>query len=379
MTTGRSAGATISGCARRDRRRRLLIATVAVLACLGAQVDQQSDQPGSAPATSPARSEPQPEGRLDGAAAALPIDAGAVRQMCRQAGPAARWRYSPHFIVVYTSDTRLADELRERLEAVYQAHLRLSQKLGVPLRRPAYKLEVYLFASHQEFMGLAADRAKLPEKELGFYDPASNRCFFFDLSTYPPLAALQAEVEQTDPAPRSRLLSRLQRRREALLSSVVQHEAAHQIQFNLGLIPSFQDVPTWLAEGLAMLFEPTFDSAGQPREPTNAYRLYEFKKLYGSTTRTPPDLGRFLIDEQAWCGGPCYPLAWAVTAYLQQEHPDGLAALLRSLATGGRFPVDPSGRRALLEEWFGPIDQRWIERFYATIMHQPLSGSAFAD
>lgn len=299
--------------------------------------------------------------------------------MQRRAGDAPRRVETEHFVVVHTSAEPLARAVARRLEAVYQAHVRFIGALDIPVRRPKHKLEVYCFANHEQFGRYQATLASNGRDVLGFYDTELNRSAFFDLDTHPTLLAIRAAVEQSEPARRAELQRRLHRRREWLWLSIIQHEAAHQVQFNIGLIPSSDVAPTWLAEGLATLFEVPLELSETPRECLNGYRLHEFRKLYGRGRETLGDLRRFLVDDEAWCGGKCYPLAWALTRHLLEEHREGFAALLRKVATDGGLPGAPAQRQAILDELLGPIDEAWIERFYTETMKLPLDSSTFAN
>ncbi len=128
-----------------------------------------------------------------------------------------------------------------------------------------------------------------------------------------------------------------------------------------------------------MLFERPLDAPADGRELVNAYRLYEFRKLYGRDKQALKDLPRLLVDDEAWCGGKCYPWAWAVTRYLQDERHAALAALLRKVATEGGLPRAAAERRAVFDDLFGPLDEKWVERFYEATMKWPLDASALGD
>ena len=111
----------------------------------------------------------------------------------------------------------------------------------------------------------------------------------------------------------------------------------------------------------------------------NSYRLFEFKKLYGGTPPALGELRRLIQDDAAWCGGPCYPLAWAVVRYLHDEQRPALAALLQQLMSSDGLPRDPTERAAALEKSLGPLDERWAERLYTRTMALPLDPSAFGE
>lgn len=310
--------------------------------------------------------------------AARPANEPAVSEMLSRIGPAAHRLDTDHFVLVVTTAEPLAREYAARLEAVYRAHVRFAEDLGLPARPPRHKLEVYFLGTHGEFEAQRAAIAAVPNDALGFYDPQANRCAFFDLETAPALAAARAMVAQAPPEERPRLQSRLERRRTLLALSIVQHEAAHQVQANLGLLPQSERVPTWLREGLATLFEVPCEGPLTPRLPLNGYRLHEFRKLY-PTPAALPDVRRLLSDEAAWCGGPCYPLAWAATRYLWARQPTAFTALLRQAADPAGWPAGSAERAALVDKLVGPLDTAWITRLHAETLALPLDESTWAE
>jgi hypothetical protein len=327
-----------------------------------------------APATAPSST----QAAYDELAAALPLDEKASGELLRDAGPQARRLLTAHFEIAYTGGEQKVLDLSGRLEAVYAAHLRLARDLGLPLRRPQGKLAVLFCARYDEFRAHLAN-TDAPPDSFGTYEPAANRALFFDLDTHPALDAIRATIERAVPAQREKLHQRLQRRQAWLALSIIQHETAHQVQVNLGLLPASDKVPAWLAEGLATLFEVPLSPAGEPREATNAFRLFEYRKLYRASPPTLEQMRHFLAENQAWTGGAAYPLAWAVASCLRDEHRSGLAALLRKAALDGGLPAAPTVRLATFDELLGPIDNLWLEKFNAYVSGLPLSASAFGD
>ena len=135
----------------------------------------------------------------------------------------------------------------------------------------------------------------------------------------------------------------------------MRHEAAHLIQWNVGLLAPAQ-MPAWLAEGLAMCFERPFTPDGEPLDQGAGSRLTELSAQLEAGRLDAGRVAQWLADEQAWCGAPCYPAAWAVTRYLDVHQPGALGTLLRRLASGDALPSDPQARAAELADLFGPLD-----------------------
>ena len=308
--------------------------------------------------------------------AALPLDRASLARMLQEAGPTAAALQTDHFVIVYSTSDAKAHDFARRLERVFQAHAGFVRELNLPARLPSQKLEVRLFRSYDEYRTHLATLNAQTGEVLGCFEPRANRCVFFDLDNYLPITELQAQLQQVEPARREKLAGRLERRRELLQQSIVQHEAAHQIEVNIGLIPALDRIPTWLTEGLATLFE-AVEPGTENLPASNAFRLFEFKKRY-ATAGALGDVRHFLADDAAWCGADCYPLAWAITRFLQAEYPAQFARLLRTTARCA-WPSTPAERVALLEQHFGPLNEAWISRLYAATMNLPLHDSSFAE
>jgi hypothetical protein len=309
----------------------------------------------------------------------LPATDGQWAALRRELGNSARRVQTDHFLVAYDAADDSARALSQRLEAVYRAHAQFADQLGLTVRRPAHKLEVIYFASYSAFRDYMGAQGNDASEMLGGYLPQAARGVFFDLANYPPLAELRAQCAQAPPESRDRLERRLEQRQATLWLSVIQHEAAHQIQFELGILPSADRVPAWLREGLATLFEVPLAPLGLATSRYSGLRLYEYRKLYGSDAPSAARLQRILTDDEAWCGGRCYPLAWALTRYFHDQSRPQLADLLRQFNAELGWPAESSQRRVRLEALFGPLDAAWARRFHAWTMSLPLDTSELGE
>lgn len=316
-----------------------------------------------------------------GQTASAPIDLteplrteAATVDALRAAAGVADVLQTDHFIVAHTTPVPPARELAARLESVYAAHVAFVQQFNLPARRPPQKLPVVLLSSHAAFVEHLRREGVAAGESLGCYLPAGGRCVFLDLDTYPPLVAVRAEA---DASGQEILRRRFERRRAALALGVVQHEAAHQVQAALKLVPVGPAAPVWLREGLAMRFEVPLAADGRPLSARNGYRLCEFQRLQRDRG-APRELPEFVLDDAAWRGGPDYPLAWALVEYLQEVYPREFAVLLRRMTDVG-LPTSPVERRAVLDELFGPLDAAWMPRFRSHVMAWPLAGDFRED
>ena len=159
---------------------------------------------------------------------------------------------------------------------------------------------------------------------------------------------------------------------------VIQHEATHQMFFNLGVHVHGADNPTWLVEGLACQFEVPQTRLAKGPGRVNQMRLGDFREAVGvppetkslsnvayraafETRRLIP-LGDFVGDRDAFGrdGNRTafrYAQAWALVYYLSREHREALAAYLGQLST--RVPGRIAGPERESEDFevaFGPLD-----------------------
>ena len=299
--------------------------------------------------------------------APLPTDADSVARLRQVAGEGARRFETEHFSLVHTASAHSVCKLGARLEAVYRAHVRLARELRIPVRRPTHKLEVLLFGTYEEFRAHQRRIGSAGEEILGFYEPVANRAVFFDLATYPPVAdlyELRPNLRDREWIRRRELSRRLRHNTQALNGQVIQHEAAHQIQVNLGFLPA-AGAPSWLAEGLAQLFELPFTEEGATLALSiNRYRLYEFGELHACDTEALGELRRMVGAESAWRGGEDYPWAWALTSHLYIRQRGRFAEYVRSVAQETGSPAsEPAARLDAFERCFGPLDESFVDGF----------------
>ena len=145
---------------------------------------------------------------------------------------------------------------------------------------------------------------------------------------------------------------RLQRRCavETFNRVVLQHEAAHQVLFNLGVHVRGARTPVWLVEGLACQFEvPQSDAQGVLKR-VNQMRLGDLRDALG-VQRDVADvarsahalekgklqpLARLLTAEQFQrASRPAhvqYAQAWSLVHYLHRQHPKNFAKYVAVLA-----------------------------------------------
>jgi len=319
----------------------------------------------------------RPAGRVSVWNAALAPDGAGVASLQRLA-PGARRLESPHYVLIHDWDEADAAALARRLELLYAAYARFVDDLHVPARPPTHKLNVCALASWSDLhAALLRDHPGAAATTLGYFDPQRDAVFLCDLETCPEVAEARKQVATAEGEQRPRLERRVAQRLEWLRGAVWQHECAHQLLENTGVL-SHRSAPTWLYEGTAMLFEVPLGEDGALAN-VNAYRLFEYRKLRRPSTSTSAPVAR--VPAWLWAGvvdpaGPDYPGYWALAAYMRVEYPDGYAALLRQAAKG-ELPGEPEAQRALLERLFGKIDEAWMRRCHERVWNWPVRGGDF--
>lgn len=322
----------------------------------------------------------------------LPINEVSVQEMERISGRNAKRLATPHFILVYTSETTVARRLAARLEVIYRWVYRYMELLGIPPKRPDYKLEIYFFGTYQEYESYGATLGFATSGALGFYTRDNNRSAFFDMNTDPGVVRLQEQLKQpgVDWRTRRRIENSVARRMNYLNLTVVQHEAAHHIHFNMGVFNPRGDMQRWITEGLAQMFEAPPGEAGGSFGAVNHFRLNEFRQLYGKDPKRLGDLRRFIIDDSLWRGGQSYSLGWALHQYLLKKHRDKYAAYMRKVATREdalsfgasvemKDGIDITAKQQEFEDIFGEIDEKWIEKFMNYVNDLQLKLSVLPD
>ena len=189
-----------------------------------------------------------------------------------------RIRETGHFAIGYDTPYAEVRSLTGRLEGAYMAIWRFCKDNGLSVWRPTERLGVLFFDRYEDFTRYAATAGFTASSTAGFYNPQTNLAAFCNMLHSPNLQKVARQIERAErqlkrhddiPLEASRMrqrredqrtsLSNLKSRRDALVERfnrlVIQHEAAHQMLFNIGVHARGSDNPLWLVEGLACQFE----------------------------------------------------------------------------------------------------------------------------
>lgn len=331
----------------------------------------------------------------------LAPDEEAVERLRAAAGAPFRIRETDHFTIAYNTDYAALRPLIGRLEGTYDAVWRFCLAIDLVDKPPTDRLEVLVFDQYEEFLRYSARVGVTAGTMAGFYHPTTNVSAFCNMHNSPVLADIGQEIDRvrrqlasladrdrsatrTQRKQLRRLLTNLTARSDGLVKKfnrlVIQHEAAHQMLFNLGVHVRGAKNPDWLVEGLACHFEVPQTDAGGRLKQINHLRLGDLREAVGvsvGVNRASPEIyaaalasGRVipLID---LIGGAIfsqdrneniafrYAQAWALVYYLYRSDVQSLEGYLRRLST--RKPekvVEAHNEIADFEAFFGPVDAR---------------------
>jgi len=304
----------------------------------------------------------------------LPVNEESLDDMKRIAGPESKVLLKPHFVMVYTSSADQAQKLGSRLESIYRWKIQFMHMLALPVQKPPSKLEIYYFGTFKEFQNISA----MPMGVAGFYQPEDRRSYFFDFETHPFIAdaVKRAKDPKTPWQERQRLRNRIRRYCENQNLEVIQHEAGHHIDFNIGLFPNNgltrkASVPLWLVEGTTQMFEVPPTSAGASLGVLNHARLNEVRSIWGKHPLSVPEWKRFIIDNDMWRRPPkggeaaSYCLGWSLVYYLWKTNHLGYGKYCKAVYEREEdVELSNSDREKEFEDIFGRVDEEWVKSFY---------------
>lgn len=229
-----------------------------------------------------------------------------------------------HFVICSAASPRYTDfcgQLLERVAAQFPATLK---KAGIQLPALPQGMAVMIFATSADLQSFA--KKQHPEVDFsdtpGYYSVTHNQILF------------SADMDDRNARTNSEI-SRTLKRTPRIIETMV-HETVHLLQYNSGLMNRFAANPTWLAEGMAVYFEPAslrssllWNRAGD----TNQLHLEGLKAAArGPEFKLP--LQTLLTDDQTFANSntvrSAYAESWAITWTLMKRHPEAYGRLLNA-------------------------------------------------
>ncbi|MBN2218294.1 MAG: DUF1570 domain-containing protein [Pirellulales bacterium] len=243
-----------------------------------------------------------------------------------------------HYLVAHPRGQR--DRWAQRFEDLYRTFVRYFSVRGFTLREPPFPLIGIVCRDRKDFQRYAAGQGvAATDGVLGLYDLISNRIIVYNATAH---AADEANWRQN--------------------ASTVIHEATHQMAFNTGIHSRWSPPPTWVAEGLATLFEaPGFhdaQSSTSQADRINRERLRDYHARIGEKHdgRLPADLTAsdrlFQIAPTA-----AYAEAWALAFYLVETQPRQFARYLA--LTASHPPFRPYSAQQRVDDFKAVFGDDW--------------------
>jgi hypothetical protein len=269
--------------------------------------------------------------------------------------PMARFDSKRFTAISNADDTFSRDRLRF-CEVFYDQFLRHFQEKGFVVTLPAERLMVAVFDDSE---GFEAYFARKLNGVLGIYDPATNRLVLYDYAHNRQLRSQRDRVlDQANRFgnswQRQKIELEVNRKVEEIAKdmnlAITMHECAHLISFNCGLLSRKNDVPAWLAEGLATYCEATEGGDWTRLGSMNPNRMLDLK-------RGEKDAIAFtdLLKSDQWARSPRalngYGQSWALFHLLMTERPKELRHYLDIV----RDRRTPESRLADFQEAFGAL------------------------
>ncbi len=336
-----------------------------------------------------------------------------ARELLSAAGEDFRIRVTDHFLIAYDTDYASVRPLVGRLDATFGSIKRFCRWHEVSTNPLPTRLGVLLFDRFEDFV-LYSERVGVPQSGVaGFYHQGTNIAAFCNMLSSPQLKLLTEQIERLQDA-----LTRLEqsakddaalretadRLRDAISATrfdrdafalkfnrtVIQHEAAHQMLYNIGVHVRGADNPGWLIEGLACEFELPQTSRSGAVDSLNQLRLADFRdalRIPADARNVPEDKltearkQNRLLPLADLLGGDDpfkdrdanvvfrYAQAWALVHYLQRELHEPFGAYLRRLQTRRPgVPVDADAELAEFGEFFGAPDADFERRWLAFML-----------
>ncbi len=239
-------------------------------------------------------------------------------------GPQFQFLKTRHYVIATGAGPRYAVGCGDLFERLLDAFLAHWKGRGLDLSDPPGPLPAIVFPDERSFKAYAAaDAGRFGEESKGYYSIRTNRIVLYDLT------AGKGKKRATAAA--------------AFNVATVVHEATHQIAFNSGMHVRFADNPLWLTEGMAMYFEaPDPDGSYHFKAigPINRPRYDRFltfvrrRRNRNSLATLISQTDRFTDSHKA---ADAYAEAWALTYFLNAQHPDEYVAYLKRL--GKKSPL----------------------------------------
>ena len=246
-------------------------------------------------------------------------------ELLRELGDGYEVSGTSHYLVAHPRNQR--DKWAQRFEDLYRAFVHYFGVRGFKPSTPPFPLVGVVCGNRADFARHATARGNAaPSGVQGYYDVESNRIALYDMGGKADSADWQKNA------------------------AVLIHEATHQTAFNTGIHSRYCPPPTWVVEGLAMLFEAPgiYDPRNntRPGDRVNQDRLKVFRQWVAPRHR-PEMLVSIVASDDLFHVAPAaaYAEAWALSFFLSETEPRKYAKYLRRTAARPPFQEYTSAER----------------------------------
>jgi len=217
---------------------------------------------------------------------------------------------SEHFVVVHSPDS--GSDWAERMESLYRTFRSSMRVRGISTSNPQVTMVAVVFRNRGDYFSYFAERGKnLPSTTMGHYEQDSNRVYLFDAAN------------------------------SRVVMDTVVHEATHQTAYNVGVHRRRAQQPSWLVEGLAMMFEtPGMREAWSVQSRGTRINRERIDRFREYLERRPDDaLLRMIASDRAFhtTALDAYAEAWVLSFYLFETRSQDYSRYLSRVAARPPF------------------------------------------
>lgn len=304
-------------------------------------------------------------------------------------GEGFKLKRTNHYSVLYNTSEKDVKSFSAAIEKTYRSCVNYTQRLGFDAHPPEKKLLIYYFEHHKDYSDFSEKLGNGPREQStpGVYFPLLNRSMFYNFQNQESFkkAREDAEAKINDLKAQLRQAGNsVERRKEIgkqiaearkqathsnsvggdLSESIVQHEVAHQVLWNIGFhnAKGFLTNPRWFVEGTAMMFEPISTGSSSNFGAVNAERLKEYNELVSQDRLIAV---RDFISTADYFGPQidvAYPESWALVHYLNRTKRGRLKQYVEVInKRKATYKPTPEKEIADFEKAFGTIDKKWVD------------------
>jgi Protein of unknown function (DUF1570) len=243
-------------------------------------------------------------------------------------------------LIAPTGKSKACADLVETTAKSYTAYF---SRRNFNLDKPETPLVTIIFPTQAEFLKYCAlDQVKHTQGLRGYYSPMSNRVALYLEQPASVTRTIAGDVGLPYRVSPPDILGQLTHfgapPADTGFRDTLTHETTHQLGFNSGLHSRLGDDPTWIVEGIAMLFEGDANRDDARQQTTVTQRMNRERHVwfqqYSQSRRKPKSLEEFLTTNALFTTNTldAYSESWALTFFLAETRPSNLSSYLKKLA-----------------------------------------------